>query len=108
MNTPHENSATPGAFASRLKGAVLAALVILNAALAVSLTGILRQEPSALAGSAVQGARISDYMIIPSHPLGLSQDVLFILDTENARLTAAGYDSNRGIEFTTPIDLRRR
>ena len=110
MNTP--NPATPivsGRTAGRLKSVVLALLVLLNALLALSLTGSLRSEPSANAGAAQQGGgRISDYMIIPSHPLGLSQDVLYILDTENARLTAAGFDPNRGIEFTVPMDLRRR
>lgn len=110
MNAPeHPTQPARGVTPSRLKSLVLALLVALNVLLVLSLTGVLRSEPAAHAATAAQGGgRVSDYMIIPSHPLGLSQDVLFILDTENARITAAGYDANRGIEFTVPLDLRRR
>jgi hypothetical protein len=109
MNDPSKLTAASGRVASHVKSVCLILLVAFNAMLALSVTGVLRWQPAAHAGAGQPAAgRVSDYMIIPSHPLGLSQDVVFILDTESARITAAGYDANRGIEFTVPLDLRRR
>ena len=104
MTEPTPQGPPPGA-ASRMKSLALWALVALNAVLALSLTGKLGFDNSAHAES-VQG-RISDYIMIPSRPLGLTQDVVYILDTDTAKITAVAYDPNSGLEFVAPLDLRR-
>lgn len=101
-------AAAPSRARSAAKTLILTALIILNAALALALTGRLAPPNAASAGSTVQGGRVSDYLIIPSRPLGVNQDVLYILDTDNARLAVAGYDPTTGrIEIVPPLDLRR-
>lgn len=93
--------------ASRLKSLALGVLVICNIVLALSLSGRFTTNNTAHAGSSLQG-RVSDYMIIPSRPLGLNQDVLYVLDTDNGRLSVVGYDAtNNQMEFVPPLDLRR-
>jgi len=91
---------------SHLKAAVLAALAILNAAMALSLAGRLVVPNTAEAG-ANQAGRVSEYLMIPAHPLGVPQDVLYILDIDNARLVVAAYDQpNNRIDFVGPLPLR--
>ncbi len=99
-------SFTSGRAHAASKTLLLAALIVLNAVLALAL---MRLAPpnAARAGAEVQG-RVSDYLIIPSRPLGVSQDVLYILDTDNARLAVAGFDPATGrIDIVAPLDLRR-
>lgn len=108
LETPTAPAAAPSRARSVLKNLILTALIVLNAALTIALTGWLAPPNAATAGSAVQGGRVSDYLIIPSRPLGLPQDVLYILDTDNARLAVAGYDPTTGrIDIVPPLDLRR-
>lgn len=104
QETPNPTSAQPARPGS-VKSLLLAALVVLNAALVLSLAGRMI-APNTAQATAAQG-RVSEYVMIPSRPLGVNQDVLYILDTDNARLVAAGYDAtgNR-IEFLGPFPLR--
>ena len=108
MQTPTPR--LPDAHAARRRGGVMSlaitALVVLNAALFLSLTGRLVAPNAAQAGTAVQG-RPSEYIMIPSRPLGLNQDVLYILDTQNASLAVAGFDpANNRIDFIAPMPLQ--
>ena len=89
-----------------VKSLVLTALIVLNAALVLSLTGRWIAPNSATADAA-QPARVSEYVMIPSRPLGMNQDVLYIMDADNTRLVVAGYDpTGRRIEFLGPFALR--
>lgn len=89
-----------------LKSIVLVALAVLNAALVISLLGRFVAPNAAEAGNTAQG-RASEYLIIPSRPLGVNQDVLYILDTDSGSLAVAGYDpTNNRIDFINPLRLR--
>ena len=87
---------------------VLAALAVLNLALLASLLG--RFVPDNTAEAAVQ-ARASEYILMPSRPLGLNQDILYVLDTANGNMTVVGYNQNGeaggSMEFLPPIPLQQ-
>ena len=89
------------------KSLALAALAVLNAALLLSLAGKFLPERTAQA----QGQqRPSEYLIIPSRPIGLNQDVLYIMDTQTAVMVVAAFDQTRNrLDFAGPLainDLR--
>jgi hypothetical protein len=87
------------------KTVVLIALAVLNAAMGLSLVARLVAPNTAVAK--VQAGRVSEYAMIPSRPLGVNQDVLYILDTESAQLLVAGYDqTGNRIDFIGPLPLR--
>ena len=90
-----------------LKSLVLTALALLNLALVVSLAGQFAGSSTAQATSSQPAARVSEYMIIPSRPLGMTQDVLYVFDMDNAALAVAGYDAQgKRIGFVGPLRLR--
>ena len=86
---------------------LLAALAVLNAALLASLLG--RFVPDNAAGAAAAQAAPSEYIMMPSRPLGLNQDILYVLDTRNGNMTVIGYNANGGnggaMEALPPIPL---
>ena len=86
---------------------LLAALAVLNAALLASLLGRFVPDNSAVAAAA-QGAP-SEYILMPSRPLGLNQDILYVVDTRNGNMTVVGYNQtgNGGgnMVFQDPIPL---
>lgn len=84
----------------------LMALAIVNTVLGVSLVSGLLPDNTAHAVNAAQVGRPSEYLIIPSRPIGMTQDVLYIIDTENGWLSVAGFNqTNKSISFTTRINL---
>lgn len=92
--------------AGYVKTLLIVALVVVNTALGLSLISGLAPDNSANAAASAQAARPSEYLMIPSRPVGLNQDVVYILDTENGWLSTAGYDqSTKTIRFTSPIGL---
>ena len=89
------------------KTLALAALVVVNAALGLSLLGGFTPDNTAEAAAAQVG-RPSEYLMIPGRPIGLNQDVVYIVDTTNGLLSAAGYNQTNGvIEFTPALNLNR-
>ena len=80
---------------------------MLNAALLCSLLGRFVPDNSATAAAAQ--ARASEYVLMPSRPLGLNQDVLYVLDADNGNLIVVGYNQNGNaggsMEFTRPVPL---
>lgn len=101
---PKPTASRPGPRTAGLaRTLALVALVILNAALGVSLIAGLLPDNSA---NAAQVARPSEYLLIPGRPIGVNQDVLYIIDTENGWLSAAGYNqTNNSIDFITRTNL---
>ena len=104
---PDETAARP-ARRRRWSGGsfLLAGLAVLNAALLASLLG--RFVPDNTAEAAMQ-AQPSEYILMPSRPLGLNQDILYVLDTRNGNMTVVGYNQNGEaggtMEFLPPIPL---
>ena len=90
------------------RSCLLAGLAVLNLALLAPLFGRLLPDNTAGAAASAQ-ARPSEYLMIPSRPVGLNQDVLYVLDTDNAVLTVVGFNPQaRGgtMEFVDPIPLQ--
>ena len=84
---------------------LLAALAVLNAALLASLLGRFVPDNTAAAAQAAP----SEYIMMPSRPLGLNQDILYVVDTRNGNMTVVGYNQNGAaggsMEFLPPIPL---
>lgn len=110
MTTPHETPLSAprrGRRVASVKSLLLIALGVLNAALGLSLAGRMI-APNSAEATGQPGARVSEYVMIPSRPLGVNQDVLYIMDADNTRLVVAGYDSTARpprIEFLGPFPL---
>ena len=89
-----------------LKAAGIVALCVLNAALLLSLASRWLAPKTAHAGVAAQGARPSEYLLLPSRPIGMNQEVVYVLDTDNATLSVAAYNqTNNDIDFVAPLPL---
>lgn len=103
---PQPTAPCPGTRSKGIaKTLALVALVILNAILGASLIAGLLPDNTAQAANA-QAGRPSEYLMIPGRPVGLNQDVLYIIDTENGWLSVAGFNqSNKSITFGTRINL---
>jgi len=109
IETPSSAPTREGRGAS-VKSLLLTALIVLNAALVLSLAGRTIAPNFAFATSEQPAARVSEYVMIPSRPLGVNQDVLYIMDADNTRLVVAGYDATARpprIEFLGPFPLNR-
>jgi len=81
------------------------ALVALNALLLTTLVGQWLKPNAAVAQFAPQ-ARPSDYLIVPGTVQGSPNEVLFILDTQNALLSARMFDG-QNFQDMSPIALNR-
>ena len=88
---------------SRWKRPAIAALAVVNAALALALVG--GTPDLASDAGAAQLGRPSEYLMIPARLTNLSQDIVYIIDTANGNLTAAAYDRQQGVQFIPPQRL---
>lgn len=86
-----------------MRSNVVWALVALNALLMVCLMGQWL-KPNA-AGAQVAG-RPSDYIIVPGTVQASPAQVIYMVDTQNAMLSARQFDGKRFIDMP-PLDLRR-
>ena len=78
------------------------ALVALNAVLLVFLVGQWLRPNAAVA----QAGRPSDYILVSGEVQGAPAQVIYIVDTQNALLSARQFDGKQLIDMR-PIDLRR-
>jgi len=81
------------------------ALVALNAVLLTTLVGQWVKPNEAVAQFAPQ-ARPSDYIIVPGTVQGSTNEVLFILDTQNGLLSARLFDG-QNFQDMAPMQLNR-
>jgi hypothetical protein len=86
-----------------MKSKLVWALVALNAVLLVSLIGQWLKPNTAVAQAA---GRPSDYIIIPGSIQGSPGQVIYMVDTQNAVLSARQFDGKQ-FQDMRPIDLRR-
>ena len=93
-----------GRRAGGVKTLALVGLIVLNLALGLSLLGQFARPNTAEA--ATQVGRPSEYLMIPVRPVGLTQDVVAVLDTETGNLSVIGFDQGQGeIVFQPPLRL---
>lgn len=52
-------------------------------------------------------ARASDYIMIPGQVVGGNSSLVYIVDTQNALLSARTFDGNNIVDKNPPIDLDR-
>lgn len=78
------------------------ALVALNAVLLVCLMGQWLRPSAATA----QAVRPSDYIIVPGTVQASPAQVIYMVDTQNALLSARQFDGRQFIDMP-PLDLRR-
>ncbi|MEM8876161.1 MAG: hypothetical protein AAGD32_18095 [Planctomycetota bacterium] len=80
------------------------ALLLVNAALLVSLAGRYLGTPEAHAQAAPQG----DYLLLPGNVIGVPADVIYVFDTRNGGMIGVAFDENNGsLEALPSIDLNR-
>jgi hypothetical protein len=79
------------------------ALVALNAVLLVCLIGQWLKPNAAVAQAA---GRPSDYIIVPGTVQASPAQVIYMVDTQNALLSARQFDGRQFIDMP-PLDLRR-
>jgi hypothetical protein len=90
-----------------MKTTLLAALVVANALLLLSLIGRHSFDNAAIAQPARGPARPGDYLMIPGDVSGVSSGLVFIVDTTNGRLSAMTYnESARRMDTMQSIDLQ--
>ena len=86
------------------KTAVVAGLVVANAALGLSLLGRHVEANTAEA----QVGRPSEYIMIPAELTSLNQDIVYIVDQDNGNTTAVAFQqNNKAMEFIAPVPLSR-
>ena len=85
-----------------MKSKLVWALVALNAVLVVSLIGQWLKPNAAVA----QMARPSDYIIVPGAVQSSPSQLIYMVDTQNAMLSARQFDGKQFLDMR-PIDLRR-
>jgi len=86
-----------------MKSKLVWALVALNAVLCVSLVTQWLKPNAAVAQAA---GRPSDYIIVPGAVQSSPSQVIYMVDTANAMLSARQFDGKQFVDMR-PIDLRR-
>ena len=90
--------------ASMKKRTMLWMLAALNAVLATALVFKLGGEPTAQAQARARG----DYVMVPGLVNGVSNGVVYVVDTRNGLLSAFTFDHNtKEMQAMPPIDLNR-
>ncbi|MEM6313171.1 MAG: hypothetical protein AAF743_03745 [Planctomycetota bacterium] len=85
------------------RSAAVWALLLVNAALLVSLAGRHMAAP-AHAQNAPQG----DYLLLPGNAVGVPADVVYVIDTRNGGMTGVAFDENNDRMDSLPsVDLNR-
>ena len=89
---------------SKLKSMALAALIGVNALLVTAL--VCRHTPENRAMAA--GANVGDVLAVPGQLLGLTDGVVFLLDTRNQKLSLISVDTgnrNTQVQSLPALDL---
>jgi hypothetical protein len=91
----------------KTKSVALWALVILNAALVMVLAS--RHVPENKA-QAAGGVNASEILAVPGNLPGMTNGVVFLIDSRSGLLTAISYDgpTNKMTSLPTPIDINRQ
>jgi hypothetical protein len=85
-----------------MKRSILWCLAVLNVLLLASFVMRVTRENTAIA----QGARPSDYVMIPGEVTGGTAQVVYVIDAGNRLLGAVSYDDSRkALDAMMPIDL---
>jgi hypothetical protein len=88
-----------------MKSTILWGLILLNAALLISLASRLTHSSAAIAQQAPT-RRPGDYLMIPANVSGASTGIIVVVDQANSQLSAVSYDeSNRNFSTMSKIDL---
>jgi hypothetical protein len=88
-----------------MKSTIVWGLILLNAALLISLASRLMQSSAAIAQQA-PARRPGDYLMIPANVSGASTGIIVVVDQANSQLSAVSYDdSNRNFSTMSKIDL---
>ena len=85
-----------------MKSKLVWALAVLNAVLLAALFGQWLKPNAAVA----QMGRPSDYIIVPGAVQSSPSQIMYIVDTQNAMLSARQFDGKQFMDMR-PIDLRR-
>lgn len=102
-DSPSSNPSPTPRHTRSIKSAVIAAMVVVNAALGLSLVSSLTEGNTA---EAAQVGRPSEYLMIPAQITNLNSDIVYIIDTQTGNLTAAAMDqTSKTIQFIAPVPL---
>ena len=86
-----------------IKSAAIAAFVVVNTALGLSLASSLIADNTA---EAQNQPRPSEYLMVPARITNLNADIVYIADMRTGNVTAAKMDQNtKQIQFIQPVPL---